>query len=649
MKKYEGFDLGGIDLVSHSFSSELEKLYNFYLRDFFKEKMSDEQFDSYTYVVLDNHGHGNTKLLSPKNLCKDLPQKSVVFVNWGFHGDNYNETITECFEDFNENMENIFYQHQLIEDWIYLPYDKTMNVYYDDEKIFYLSKNEKTEFPLLIVYKNEEEEKYIFYFTYDAFHNGAEGERNLIDSLIKNVGKSGWANKLFNNFVIEEKEKKKFIPQKVFTSIDDMIRNLDIEEEDLINEMISKVDIKRIMNLVNANIDQHEQIKERATVDSIKTWLRDWAKSKYKFYVLFDNELYIKTTVEYEKQELDLQRQLVELYHMYPKYALTLNTFATDDYLNNKISDRDYSSLREYCEIKKGMKLSKFLSSLLQDEKFDIDLSKILQDKCIKQNLYISIDPYDYLTSAITKSGWRSCHHFVTGEHAAGCASYMFDESTLVAYMCHDKEYEYVIGKRKFGGNSKNWRQLIFVNTQENRCIFSREYPQHYSNAFVAEKTRKLLEENICRFCDIDDYWMVSHNKEEYDVDYTYPYHMAYNDIPHQYTTTIKHILQKKIYTPTIIGAKVKCPICNRNTNGNRDSRIICNNCITGETLKCTTITLSGTPVWTNNIDYATLDSGFNVSSVVADRGTYRTTTTDRTTTTNSAIHSIRTDGSIPF
>lgn len=512
MKKYEDVRLGDIELVSHSAGS-LEGLYDFYLKDFFKEKMSVEQFDSYTYAILDNHGRCDMKPLSPKILCEDLPQKSIVFVNWGFHGDNYHEHLSECFEDFNEDMEDIFDKYGLVEDWIYLPYDESMNKYYNNEKIFYLSKNEKTEFPLLIVYKNEEEEKYIFYFTYDAFHNGSQPERNLIDLLIKNVAKSGWVSKLFDNFIIEEKVKKEFVPQKVFTSIDDMIRDLDISEEDLIDEMISKVDMKRIMNLVNANIDQHEQIKERATIDNIKIWLRDWAKSKYKFYVLFDNELYIKTTVEYEKQELDLQRQLVELYHMYPKYALTLNTFATDDYLNNKISDRDYSSLREYCDIKKGMKLSKFLSSLFQDEKFDIDLSKILQDKSIKQSLYISIDPYDYLTSAITKSGWRSCHHFVTGEHAAGCASYMFDESTLVAYMCHDKEYEYVIGKRKFSGNSKNWRQLIFVNTQENRCIFSREYPQHYSNAFVAEKTRQLLEENICRFCDIDDYWMVSHNK----------------------------------------------------------------------------------------------------------------------------------------
>ena len=154
---------------------------------------------------------------------------------------------------------------------------------------------------MLIVYKNEEEEKYIFYFTYDAFHNGSQPERNLIDLLIKNVAKSGWVSKLFDNFIIEEKVKKEFVPQKVFTSIDDMIRDLDISEEDLIDEMSSKVDMKRIMNLVNANIDQHEQIKERATIDNIKIWLRDWAKSKYKFYVLFDNELYIKTTVEYLK------------------------------------------------------------------------------------------------------------------------------------------------------------------------------------------------------------------------------------------------------------------------------------------------------------------------------------------------------------
>lgn len=430
---------------------------------------------------------------------------------------------------------------------------------------------EKLNDALLSFYHNDSKHIYIIYLLYDAMHNGNSGEFQLIDKLLFKTAKTT-KTELFNVITTsEENKEKKPEDIKPFVSIKSRAEAFLVEnklsKEEIMNEMLSKVDISRITNIVNSHIvgvgeRYSKETQTRVNKEQIEKWLKKWAELKWMFYVQFNRNFFIKTTVKYEKADWEFCLQLNELCAKYPKYALNVDMFDVSEYRKNRIDFSRDSILEKIFPMKAGMKVSKYLSQLIGDTQFDIDLSKILQDKYIEQDLYISIDPYDYLTSSINRSGWRSCHNFIDGEHAVGSASYMFDDCTLVAYMTHGKEYEYNLNNYKFKGNSKNWRQLIYVDTADNRCIFSRQYPQDYNNADVAKYTRELLEENMSKFCDINNIWKISRNKSLKGTHYHFPYTMAYNDIPYQETSMIKHKYHDEVTHMMTIGGAVPCPVC---------------------------------------------------------------------------------------
>lgn len=511
--------------------------------------------------------------LKPLDLMKYMDNNSILIVNWGHYSYNTCSMSNELRELFS------VYRTVCFDDIFFA---KDLSVGNENGLVeFPVDLGKKTE-PLMTVCFDKKTNKYIFYLLYDSIHHGTQDEADLFSRLLLCAAKTNQLEIFDSGVVIEALKLKNshFSLTKPFKSIVDAVAEKNLKKEEIMEEMINKVDLDRIMNIVNAHIGYQQkrlekQHKQRVSKDKIRIWLKKWAELKYPFYVLFGRQFFIKKHIKYIKDNIAFKTQINDLCNKYPKYVLVLKSFPLNDFIDNSMT-QIYGDLEQYVTWKKGMKLSKFLSQLLEDEKFDIDLSKVLQDKYIEQNLYISIDPYDFLTSAINKSGWRSCHNFENGEHASGSASYMFDESTLIAYMCSDKEYEYDINNNKFKGNSKNWRQHIYVDTVDNRCIFSRQYPQDYFNNEVADATRGMLEEKISEFCDIDNIWLKSSNKENRSVDYEYPYSMAYNDIPRNSTVMIRHKAQPETTHRTMIGGEVMCPICNKYNNNFYNHTILC-------------------------------------------------------------------------
>lgn len=362
-----------------------------------------------------------------------------------------------------------------------------------------------------------------------------------------------------------------------FTSIDSQCEKI-LENEfigDIVEEMLEKVDYKNLIPLVNAHVKGRNKAIPTINKNQLREWLKNWANAKWKLYLLFGKSFYIKASKEIKKDTKLASAQINELKYAFPEYALVLNEFPIECYLKNTIQKGYNCALFEYKPCPPNIKLSKYLAGLLQNPKFDIQLSSVIQDNFVKANVTLSIDPLDYMTSAINKSGWRSCHNVYDGEYRRGPVSYMMDSSSIVSYMSNDKIYDYDLGGFKFKGNSKICRQMIHISTDSNVMIFNRLYPQHYSNDEIYVFIRSILEETVSRFCGIENFWKTKKSGAKYEGCYSNGSKFHYDDIAGNETMLVKHKGLKKDYHVKI-GAKILCPICNKNQIAGHE---ICNEC----------------------------------------------------------------------
>ena len=207
-------------------------------------------------------------------------------------------------------------------------------------------------------------------------------------------------------------------------------------------------------------------------------------------------------------------------------------------------------------------KLSKFLSSLFNDESFDVALSKVLQNRIVKGNFYVSIDPYDFLTMSVNRHGWSSCLSIENARgngNAAGSFSYMLDSTTMVCYRSNDKDYDYDFKNVKFTGNSKSWRQLVHINKSNCAMMFNRQYPQN-SNIDTASLVRELLETRIATYLGRENEWENMGNNDSW---YKPSMSIAYNDSHNQTRVTV---VPKGTHLKFNIdsGAKIVCLNCGK-------------------------------------------------------------------------------------
>lgn len=351
-----------------------------------------------------------------------------------------------------------------------------------------------------------------------------------------------------------------------FTSINSQCEKV-LEKEyigDIVEEMLEKVDYKNLVPLFNAYVKGKDKIIPTMDKNQLRVWLKNWANAKWRLYLLFGRSFYIKASKEIKKDSKLESVQINELKYAFPEYSLILGEFPVECYLNNIIPKGFACSLFEYKPCPPNIKLSKYLAGLLQNPKFDVQLSSIIQDNLIKANVTLSIDPFDYMTSAINKSGWRSCHNVYDGEYRRGPISYMMDNSSIVSYIASDKIYDYCLGGFKFKGNSKICRQMIHISTDSNVMIFNRLYPQHYSNDEIYVFIRSILEETVSKFCGIENFWKTKKSGAKYEGCYSNDSKFHYDDIQGNETMLVKHKGLKKSYHVNI-GAKILCPICNKN------------------------------------------------------------------------------------
>lgn len=434
-----------------------------------------------------------------KNYQQQHGGKNLFIVNWGWH--TYNPTHQEvsisnfCFNFLMCPQEEIKYSSEALLDGEMEIEINIKNV--PSAKIGTIMKHP--------------DGYYVMYTFIDVSHCLFEDAKieQFFNILFSHIFNNYSCHDILNEESLKEIQNKGEQTHK-FTSISQKYRELNIDEDEIVEEMLSKVDIRNIRNILISSYEVRTENYGAGKIITDKTtrnWLIQWAKAKKEMYVMMGRNLSISVDVNLPLDDKILSSMTTDLINSFPKYSLIIQGFTQEEYRKNQLLE--IHSIKKYYDYEIGMKMSKFCSKLFQDSDFDIELSKILQAKDgIFGTSRISIDPYDYLTAATNKHGWHSCHDFIQlRESPLANLAYLFDNSTMVAFLENNKTYDYNYKKIKFSGNSKMWRQLIFLGEKENDIIFAREYPQFYYNNIVAVSVRNLLEKQISDFCEIDNLW----------------------------------------------------------------------------------------------------------------------------------------------
>lgn len=180
---------------------------------------------------------------------------------------------------------------------------------------------------------------------------------------------------------------------------------------------------------------------------------------------------------------------------------------------------------------------------------------------------------FDYLTMSVNQHNWTSCHNIVSGMYTTGSFAYLTDKSTLIAYREDGLEREYRLGSNRFMGNSKRWRQCVYVDERTGAAIFGRQYPNTQSG--TTEAIRMLYERQMSQFFRQEDRWLCSTNGRLHT--YERRTEMCYHDVTHgyQYELTMPETCASIPHFS--VGSIVFCPGCG--TEISNTGRISCDSC----------------------------------------------------------------------
>lgn len=406
----------------------------------------------------------------------------------------------------------------------------------------------------------------IVYFLWDAFHLITKEAISLIQSQLTAVAINMYSpcfEEKFAHVEVEGEQKGESVKFKsIFQAAQDVLSENKEDVQNVIQEMINKAPIKELVAIINKSLNSGSQPcghPQFVTKKDVQKWLVKWAEAKWPYYIMFGREYEIRKDFSYQldanRDSVLINAMLNEIKMSFVKYAPTLDMFTYDEFFNNQII-HSHEQINRYKKITRGEKLTKFLSSFLQDKDFDTALSYFVQEKKFKSVIHISINPMDFLTSSYNQHDWKSCHNFINGQYGAGSMSYMFDQGSVIAFMASDKPYVYGDDKNSFSWNSKCWRQIVYGSYYENTFIFCRQYPKTYSNDSVADSVRSLLEECVSNFCQIPNLWIKKNNGAKRDYEYKNdPSSAHYDDVPNNNTVYVRSKFNRNPVKKIIAGS----------------------------------------------------------------------------------------------
>lgn len=333
----------------------------------------------------------------------------------------------------------------------------------------------------------------------------------------------------------------------------------------------------------------------------IEPLLDQWQVAKKDLFRFFGNKLTIEKEFNDTIDNDDIYNAIYKLYNELESiklfssieekeifYDVICSLTAEEMKDNTCIQDRDH--IPTY---RKGMKLSKFLRSLIADRKdfielngkyktskeyFDIKYSMFNQSLTFNGVLVISIDPMDYLTMSVNNNNWQSCHSY-DGCYRGGILSYMVDHVTAISYVKSKEDVTYDINYKHFTYNNKKWRSVIYISLDSLSSIHCRQYP---NNNDVAVKTaRKMISEQFSIIYNIPSSYTITKDSEKIQnmvTDCRNALH--YNDILHSTSYDVSRLKMKEEGKEPylIIGSSPLCPVCGDH-HVDESSSLVCDYC----------------------------------------------------------------------
>ena len=317
----------------------------------------------------------------------------------------------------------------------------------------------------------------------------------------------------------------------------------------VIDEMISKINIPLIKRLFALGTQR------RASLDELDEglfmeYIYEWARNKKWIYQMFGNNLSISKSVQVDKAPHEIRDLVYGLSENFPISKFHFDIFSTDEISQNKILEDKpyYTNMGVAC--KKGMRLTKFLSGLLQDELFDIELSKVFQNKKIDKDIVISIDPLDFLTMSIHKYKWVSCYNISNGCYSNCAFSLMRDEISTICFACGKMLRTYTFGLKgesfDFSWNSKQLRSVLCIEkTTKSFFIFR---AQGSADNLFYDTASEILKEKISLY----------DPKTEYkESSYGGNFRIEPEKYSHLYTDEVESYIAKNVGDRDLISLKI--------------------------------------------------------------------------------------------
>ena len=232
---------------------------------------------------------------------------------------------------------------------------------------------------------------------------------------------------------------------------------------------------------------------------------RLWEINKSHLFKLFGNK--IKITKELGEQNICTPSMVNHIRDEFlDKYGnkfnvlikVLIDVLSYEEILENRLQ-QDICMLD--VKLKKGWRITRCFSKLEADKKElqkQQDLYSIfLQSLKVKGRLVLSIDPLDFITMSVSKSGWSSCHH-PNNCYGTGGLAYMNDNATIIAYVETDEPMvAYVIDtetkeKTTIKMPNKIWRQIVTINEDHSYALQLKQYPN--DNKVFSQEVTKMME-----------------------------------------------------------------------------------------------------------------------------------------------------------
>jgi len=276
------------------------------------------------------------------------------------------------------------------------------------------------------------------------------------------------------------------------------------------------------------------------------------------------------------------------------------NTFTIDEIVTNKTKSNVKLTkvLRKHLEeIEVGSKLIDSIITIYSS--IGNTFSAVSEDV----EIYLSINPIDFITMSANTTNWTSCHNYITGSYKAGCVSHMLDEVSVIAYALNKE-------------GLKLWRQVVYIIPND-KAMFSRQYPN------TKPTLHSVIRNSVSSIFFETTLLLESNKVDMYNNGYGYLDNIDYE-------LTLNPLF--KVCNLVNFGSAYRCPICGRYNKVNKYIfPCTCKEYATVEEAKFNTIPLidkdSGWLNLEHNGDYTDRDTG----EVVIFRADYHDDNADLT------------------